>query len=280
MSGLLNPLPALDTATEAALRESIRRFGVLVPVLIDEPSGEPVDGHHRVRIARELGVSYREQAVRLPEDPEERAQALADLNDARRQRMTPEQRREIVAVLRAQGHSQRAIAGAVGVNEKTIRNDVRVSGAEGSAPVTKSSQGPDLVTGRDDKKYPAAPRQLKNPATDKQLSYLRSLCERNGVEMPTGPLSKARASKLIDGLSDGPARLEAGPWLAKLRALVEEVERAAPVGPEFAPAQAWIGRLARVVGGTPEPAATFAAVPGREWSDDELQRLADSNGGE
>jgi Protein of unknown function (DUF3072) len=48
-------------------------------------------------------------------------------------------------------------------------------------------------------------RQLKDPATDKQLSYLRSLAGRSGAEIPPEPISKARASRLIDHLRDGHA---------------------------------------------------------------------------
>jgi len=46
--------PALDAATEAALRASIERWGVLVPVAKDQ-HGRIIDGHHRARIAREVG---------------------------------------------------------------------------------------------------------------------------------------------------------------------------------------------------------------------------------
>src|SRR4051812_39932626 len=45
----------LEPATEAALRASIERFGVLVPVTFDQ-RGRILDGHHRWRMAAELGV--------------------------------------------------------------------------------------------------------------------------------------------------------------------------------------------------------------------------------
>ncbi len=51
----------------------------------------------------------------------------------------------MVAALRAQGHSLRAIAGAVGVTEMTVRRDI--SGATDVAPET--------VTGKDGKRYKA-----------------------------------------------------------------------------------------------------------------------------
>jgi ParB-like chromosome segregation protein Spo0J len=138
--------PALDAATEDALRESIQRFGILVPVLVDQ-HGQLVDGRHRVRIATELDIDVPEHAVHLPDDADARADALASVNDDRRQRMSAEQRREVVASLRESGHSQRAIADAVGVSRKTVRDDLEQVG--GGAHV------PDGITGQDGKRYPA-----------------------------------------------------------------------------------------------------------------------------
>jgi hypothetical protein len=46
---------------------------------------------------------------------------------------------------------------------------------------------------------------LKNPASDKQLAYLQSLAERSGADLPAKPISKNKASRLIDHLRDGHA---------------------------------------------------------------------------
>ena len=48
----MNPLPALDAATYEALRDSMRRYGMLVPIVVD-PDGNVLDGHHRLKILRE-----------------------------------------------------------------------------------------------------------------------------------------------------------------------------------------------------------------------------------
>jgi ParB-like nuclease domain len=102
MTAAPNPLPPLDAATEAALRESIERFGVRVPILIDQ-HGEIVDGRHRHRIAAELGVPCPAESTRMPDDPEERAALLAQINDARRPRLSVEDRREIVLRFASRG---------------------------------------------------------------------------------------------------------------------------------------------------------------------------------
>ena len=69
-------LPPLDAATEAALRESIRRFGVLVPVVRDQ-HGRTLDGYYRSRIARELGIDYRVDVIAVSSDDEARQIALS-----------------------------------------------------------------------------------------------------------------------------------------------------------------------------------------------------------
>ncbi len=141
----LQLFPDLDDATEAALRASIARFGVLVPVIRDQ-DGRTIDGHHRSRIAAEIGVECPIE-VRLVADEDE-ARELARTLNADRRHLTTDQRREVVAALRSEGHSLRAIAGAVGVSDGQIRKDLADTGAYQYAPA--------VVTGRDGKSYPAA----------------------------------------------------------------------------------------------------------------------------
>ncbi len=147
---LPNLFPALDRATEAALRESIKRFGVISSVVKDQ-HGRILDGHHRSRIAREIGVDFEARVMNVADDDEARAISETLNND--RRHMEPEQRRKVVAALRRSGHSLRTIARAVGVDEKTIRKDVARAGADGSAPAE--------VVGLDGKRYPA-----QKPARD------------------------------------------------------------------------------------------------------------------
>ena len=49
-------LPDLRPDEYAALKADIARRGVLVPIEVDADTGEVLDGHHRLRIARELGT--------------------------------------------------------------------------------------------------------------------------------------------------------------------------------------------------------------------------------
>jgi len=135
--------PALDRATEDALRESINRWGVIVPIVVDQ-NGQVIDGHHRQRIAGELGADYSVQQIEVGSDDDARAIA-ATLNTDRRH-MDIDQRRAIVAHLREQGHSLRAIAGAVGVDPKTVSKDLSI---------VDPSTMPETIRTSDGRTYPA-----------------------------------------------------------------------------------------------------------------------------
>lgn len=119
----------LSPAIESALRASIDRFGVLVPVAKDQ-HGNILDGHQRARIADELGAEYPVTTIECSGGDMAREIART-LNEDRRE-MPKEQRLEVVKALREEGYSTRAIAGAVRVSEPTVRRDL--SGASLDAP--------------------------------------------------------------------------------------------------------------------------------------------------
>lgn len=149
--------PMLDAATESALRASIERWGVLVPVAKDQ-HGRTIDGHHRARIADELGVKYA-RLVHYVENDED-AHELARTLNADRRHLTTEQRRDMVAHLREQGHSTTAIGAALGVDQSTVSRDLQAM---------QPHNLPDRVTGADGKSYPAK-KKAKAPvfAKDKK----------------------------------------------------------------------------------------------------------------
>lgn len=65
-------------------------------------------------------------------------------------RLDREQRRELVAYLAGEGMSTRAIAPIAGVDQKTVRNDLRAAGEEKSSPAATL---PTPIHGRDGKTY-------------------------------------------------------------------------------------------------------------------------------
>lgn len=143
MSGQQNLMPVLDPATAAALRDSIEKHGVVVPVVVDQ-DGRIIDGHHRSRIADDLGIPYMKRTQQVADEDEFRHLSV-ELNTIRRH-MPIEERQRIVAELRAAGHSERAIANTVGVSKTQVRNDLQV---------VTGDHLPAEVTGQDGKRYPA-----------------------------------------------------------------------------------------------------------------------------
>lgn len=117
-------MPPLSTEDYDALRESIVKYGVTVPVLLDE-EGAIIDGHHRAEIAQALGIVYATE-VRDDLTEDEKVALSISLNIDRRQ-LTREQKREIVAkrLVAAPETSNRQIAQEVGVHHETVQS-VRV----------------------------------------------------------------------------------------------------------------------------------------------------------
>jgi len=138
-------LPPLSAREYAALKESIQAYGILVPVTVDVDTGELLDGHHRARIAEELGIELREFKHKCSSDAERAAFAIV-ANIERRQ-LSPEQVRELRSkqqetylALRRQNHTQSDAANAVGVPRETARD--WEGGSNGGSAIT--SPLPDL----------------------------------------------------------------------------------------------------------------------------------------
>jgi hypothetical protein len=138
--------PALDPATEAALRSSITRWGVLQPVVKDQ-DGNIIDGHHRARIAVELGVECLVKVRAVADDTE--AREIAQSLNTDRRHLEPEMRRQAAVDLREDGFSTTTIAKALGVSDETVRRDL--AGSTYVEPAT--------VVGADGKRYPST-RQI------------------------------------------------------------------------------------------------------------------------
>ena len=143
-SGKYQVMLPLSPDERAALKESIRLYGVDVAVVKDE-EGNILDGYHRAELWQEL----KGEGVKLPPYPVDIRAGLSHteklalarrLNDARRH-MTPEQleerrkkRIERVVSLRQKGKSLRVIAGTEGVSLAQVRRDLEEAGVPGGTP--------------------------------------------------------------------------------------------------------------------------------------------------
>lgn len=81
----MNVLPPLPSEQYEALKADIAKHGVLVPVELDEDTGELIDGHHRVRACEELGLPFPPALSRSFGSAQERDEHALRLNMLRRQ---------------------------------------------------------------------------------------------------------------------------------------------------------------------------------------------------
>jgi ParB-like chromosome segregation protein Spo0J len=143
---------ALPAHIEDALKASIERFGVLVPIAKDQ-HGNILDGHHRERIAKQVGAQPRYD--RIVVENEDQAREIAHTLNAERRQMTGDQLRQAVIHLaewrdrQGVGLSNVQIAEALHVSEPTIRRELERSTSSGD-----EVDRPDRVRGKDGREQP------------------------------------------------------------------------------------------------------------------------------
>lgn len=141
-------LPALSEEEYAALKADIAAHGVLSPIELDE-AGNILDGHHRVRICREVGIKDFPSIIRTGLSEQEKIEHMLAVNLARRQ-MTKAQRQDVVLTLRRQQWSSPRIAAALGVSDQTVLNDLKDATSKNLEVLL-----PERMIGKDGKHRPA-----------------------------------------------------------------------------------------------------------------------------
>lgn len=125
-------MPPLSADEYAELKADIQARGVLVPVEYDE-DGEVLDGHHRVQICEELGITEWPRVVRLGLSEAGKLTHARQLNLARRH-LDREQKRALIAqqLRETPQLSNRQIARDLGCDDKTVAavRDELISTAE------------------------------------------------------------------------------------------------------------------------------------------------------
>ena len=137
-------LPALTPAEYDALKASIRKRGVEVPIIVDQ-CGEIVDGFHRQKACDELGISCPTEVRRFDSEAE-RLELAVTANCQRRQLSRKQKRALIAAYLRRDpAIADNALAGLIGVSNNTV-SSVRTE-LEATLQIAKLTQ----LRGRDGK---------------------------------------------------------------------------------------------------------------------------------
>ena len=149
-------LPPLSPEEYEALKADIQEHGIKIPVFIAPIPGQPyhyevIDGGHRTQIAAELGLPQILTKYEHNLDSATRRTLAENLNLHRRH-LSPDQRQQWVARLRAQGQSLRTIANQVGTSAATVRRDLEAATTAGVSYETPVV--PQFVVGADGKKYP------------------------------------------------------------------------------------------------------------------------------
>lgn len=228
--GLFQLFELLPADEFSALKADIAKRGVLVPIEYDS-DGNILDGHHRDRACRELGIKDYPTVTRLFANDDEKEEHVVTLN-VRRRHLTGEQKRKWVAwfLARHPERSNREIGREVGVDDKTV-GSVR-------AELESTAEIPQLETrvGRDGKVRPAvapsiftnsrqAPRaqaaltDLDDAAPEKQLDLKRA--ERIAREKAA---DERRAAVIEEVTGDGEVEIRHGDFRKVLDDLAGTVD--------------------------------------------------------
>ena len=192
LRGLLPPLSAEEYEE---LKESIRRHKTVVPSIVDA-DGNVIDGEHRERACKELGIDC-PQVIQDFESETEKLLLAVNLNVNRRH-LTGKQKRELIALCLeiVPGINDRHLGDVVGVSKTTVAAERHQLEATGQI-----DQLPQRL-GRDGKLRPAKYRQIiANNAKEAEearrvIKGLPSSCEGKLLDVKTAARSARRhASK-------------------------------------------------------------------------------------
>lgn len=140
---LYQVMPALSDDEFATLKADIAARGVLIPVEYDE-DGNILDGHHRVQICDELGISDFPKFIRKGLTEAEKRTHARNLNIARRH-LNREQRRELIAadLKDDPSRSNRQVASGLGVSHHTVQSVRDQAEATGQIAQLEKTTGAD-----------------------------------------------------------------------------------------------------------------------------------------
>ena len=140
---LFQNMPPLSTEEYSELEASIKEHGIQVPILIDE-DGVVIDGHHRQKIAQELGIRCPKRQATDKTESEKRTLALS-LNVHRRHLTREEKRALIAESIKADPQlSDREHGRRLGISKNTaasVRDDLEAGGQIDHLEYRENPQG-------------------------------------------------------------------------------------------------------------------------------------------
>ena len=136
-------MPELSADEYSELKADIKERGVMFPIEFDE-FGNTLDGHHRLKICEELGITEYPKVIRAGMTEEQKRTHARKLNMARRQ-LSQEQRRDLIReqLKETPEKSDRQIAAALGVSNSTVSSQRKEMVANHQLCESHSSIGAD-----------------------------------------------------------------------------------------------------------------------------------------
>lgn len=154
-------MPPLSSDERAALKADIALRGVMVPVEYDDRNNV-LDGHHRIEICGELGITNWPRLVRHGLTEVEKRRHARRLNLDRRHLNAEQRRDQIATELREQPEaSDRTIAGGLGVDHKTVGTVRDALESTGEIPQLDKRTGRDGKARRIVQFVPSTPEEKK-----------------------------------------------------------------------------------------------------------------------
>lgn len=208
---LFQVMPPLSADEYQELKNDIESRGVMIPVEYDE-AGNILDGHHRVKACKELGIKEWPSVVRLGMDEAAKRTHARKLNMARRH-LNQEQRRGLIqAELKDRPEvSDRQIAKALGIDHKTVSAQREKLETTGEIPQLKTNVGAD---GKE------RPRQVERKAPEPELPIA-----------PAKPITihVANPSQVIRTATKGQSVLDAAKDKPELEKVVDQMAKSGKV---------------------------------------------------
>jgi N6-adenosine-specific RNA methylase IME4 len=204
-------MPCLAPEDRAALKADIALRGVQVPVEYDE-LGSVLDGHHRVELCQELGITQWPRLVRYGLSEDEKRQHARRLNLDRRHLSRDQIRLLIAEDLRERpAASDRTVAEDLRVDHKTVGAVRDRLEASGEIPQTATREGRDGRARRVVQFVPSTPEEERGVTLS-----ARAINERNREAYREGARSLARELSDTAALEPGgrkfPVFLADPPW--------------------------------------------------------------------
>lgn len=203
-------MPPLSAEEYQELYEDIKANGVMVPIVVDEDE-VIVDGHHRAKIAAELGIPCPEEMIAGKSESEKRN--IAFTLNLKRRHLTREQRRALIAEslkadpqLSNNQHAKRT--GASDTTVGKVRRELEATSQLGKSDTRLSADGRERPSSQPRREpvetepaAPAQPEPIGDIITQDDLAELNQPIEKPEPHK-TEPRAEAITSQFTSAIAD------------------------------------------------------------------------------